>query len=226
LGSEWDDAVPGYVEIDLVAHCGSTAAGDYVNTLDVTDICTGWTETAAVLNKAQRHVFNALLDIENRLPFPLRGIDSDNGSEFINGHLYRYCRQKGIVFTRSRPYKKNDGCHVEQKNWNVVRRNIGYGRYEGKAAVGIMNDYYALLRQYSNFFLPQTKLIGKTRDGARVRKLYDIPKTPYRRLLESDCISECVRASLTEMYVSINPARLKRDMMLLTKLLEKHCVRL
>jgi hypothetical protein len=160
LGTEWDEAMPGYVEADLVAHCGDTAAGEYVNTLDVTDIYSGWTETEAVINKAQRHVFAALLNIESRQPFPYLGIDSDNGSEFINNHLYRYCKENGVCFTRSRPFQKNDNCHVEQKNWNVVRRNIGYARYEGKEAVDVMNKYYACLRLHTNFFLPQTKLIG------------------------------------------------------------------
>jgi hypothetical protein len=173
LGTEWDDAMPGFVEIDLVAHCGETTAGDYVNTLSVTDISSGWTETRAVRNKAQRHVFEALKDIETRQPFPYRGIDSDNGSEFINAHLYNWCKQRGICFTRSRPNRKNDNCHVEQKNWHVVRRNIGYNRYEGDRAAQAMNEYYALLRLYSNFFLPQTKLIDKIRVGSRVRKCYD-----------------------------------------------------
>jgi hypothetical protein len=135
LGTQWDDAVPGYVEVDLVAHCGTTASGEYINTLNVTDICSGWTETVAVLNKAQKHVFEALMTVKGRQPLPLLGIDSDNGSEFINAHLLRYCRQEGICFTRSRPNKKNDGCHVEQKNWSVVRRNIGYGRFEGPDAL-------------------------------------------------------------------------------------------
>ena len=221
LGNEWDDAIPGYVEIDLVAHCGDTTAGDYVNTLDVTDICTGWTETQAVLNKAQKHVFNALMAIQARLPFPFRGIDSDNGSEFINHQLLRYCKENDICFTRSRPGRKNDNCHVEQKNWHVVRQNIGYGRYEGPRAVAAMNEYYSRLRLYSNFFLPQTKLISKTRDGARIKKRYDEPKTPYRRVLESEHIGDDIKISLTEIYESLNPARLKRDMMLLLKHLER-----
>jgi len=212
MGSEWDDAVPGFVEIDLVAHCGTTTAGDYVNTLDVTDICTGWTETQAVLNKAQRHVFTALLDIGNRQPFPYKGIDSDNGSEFINAHLVNWCKKESIIFTRSRPYKKNDNCHVEQKNWHIIRRNIGYQRYEGQAAADAMNDYYALLRLYSNFFLPQTKLIAKIRVGARIRKRYDTPKTPYRRAMESGYITPEAKFALQETYVSLNPAALQRDM--------------
>lgn len=118
LGQEWDDAVPGFVEIDLVAHCGCTTAGEYINTLNVTDICTGWTEPVAVLNKAQRHVFAGLMSVEQRQPFNFLGIDSDNGTEFINHELYRYCKGKSIVFTRSRAYTKNDNCHIEQKNWS------------------------------------------------------------------------------------------------------------
>lgn len=219
LGTEWDDTSPGFVEIDLVAHCGWTTAGEYVNTLDVTDISTGWTETRAVINKAQRHVFDALLFIRECLPFPLLGIDSDSGSEFINAHLFAYCKREDICFTRSRPYMKNDGCHVEQKNWHVVRRNIGYGRYEGSEAVRIMNEYYALLRLYTNFFQPHTKLILKSKDGARVTKRYETPLSPYRRLLADENISGDVKAELTEMFVSINPASLKRDMMSLLETL-------
>jgi hypothetical protein len=224
MGNEWDDAVPGFVEIDLVAHCGESTAGDYVNTLDVTDICTGWTETAAVLNKAQIHVSNALKDIETKQPFDFKGIDSDNGSEFINHHLYRWCKKRGIVFTRSRPYKKNDNCHVEQKNWHVIRRNIGYVRYEGQAAVDAMNEYYSLLRLYSNFFLPQTKLLGKIRVGGKVRKKYDKPKTPFRRLLESKEISAETKAELQKIFASLNPAQLQRKMAAALKRLLAHAL--
>ena len=212
MGNEWDDAVPGFVEIDLVAHCGETTAGDYVNTLTVTDICSGWTETAAVLNKAQVHVFAALKSIGLRQPFAYKGIDSDNGSEFINHHLYNWCKENKICFTRTRPYKKNDNCHVEQKNWHVVRRNIGYNRYEGQDAANVMNEYYVLLGLHTNFFLPHTKLIEKVRVGTRMKKKYDAPKTPYRRLLESDHISPETKALLQQTFYSLNPAALKQDM--------------
>jgi hypothetical protein len=213
LGTEWDDAVPGYMECDLVAHCGMTAAGEYINTLDMTDICTGWTETRAVINKAQKHVHGAITEIKQILPFPLLGIDSDNGSEFINAHLYRYCKENGIHFTRSRPYMKNDNCHVEQKNWSVVRRSIGYARYEGMETVRVMNEYYALLRLHMNFFMPSVKLISKHRNGATVHKRYDAPQTPYKRMLESPCIEQSAKVRLTEAYLSLNPAALKRDML-------------
>jgi len=218
LGTQWDDAVPGYVEIDLVAHCGTTAAGEYINTLDVTDVCSGWTETAAVINKAQKHVFEALMTIKARLPFPLLGIDSDNGSEFINHHLIRYCEREDICFTRSRPNKKNDGCYVEQKNWSVVRRNIGYGRYEGAEALDVMNEYYGLLRLYTNFFLPSAKLLSKDRDGAKIHKRYDAPQTPYNRLLSLPRIEHDMKENLREIWMGLNPAELKRGML---KLLEQ-----
>jgi hypothetical protein len=225
LGTEWNDAIPGFVEIDLVAHCGSTAAGDFLHTLDVTDVCTGWTETQSVRNKAQQYVFAALFDIEKRMPFPYRGIDSDNGSEFINDQLYRYCREKNICFTRSRPYQKNDNCYVEQKNWHVVRRNIGYNRYEGYGAVSAMNKYYEKLRLYTNFFLTQMKLIEKNRDGARIQKRYETPQTPYRRILQSDAISNEAKDKLRAQYATLNPAQIKRDMINLSDRLSKLSIR-
>jgi hypothetical protein len=221
LGTEWDDAIPGYVECDLVAHCGDTTAGEYVNTLDVTDIATTWTETEVVINKAQIHVFKALMTIEERQPFPYLGIDSDNGSEFINNHLHRYCAQNKICFTRSRPYMKNDNCHVEQKNWNIVRRNIGYGRYEGEEAVRVMNEYYSLLRLYTNHFLPSTKLISKERVEGKYHKRYEKPLTPYRRVLASQHIPDEEKEKLKKIHASLNPAELLRGMMELSKELEK-----
>lgn len=212
LGTEWSDAIPGFVEIDLVAHCGNSASGEFVSTLDVTDICTGWTETRAVINKAQKHVFDALIKIENNLPFNYRGIDSDNGSEFINHELYRYCKDNNICFTRGRPNKSNDNCYVEQKNWSVIRRNIGYSRFEGQAAVDALNSYYDNLRLYTNFFLPQTKLISKERIGAKIKKKYETPKTPYQRILEDGNIGDETKKELREQYLSLNPIKIKTDM--------------
>jgi len=221
LGTEWDDAIPGYVEIDLVAHCGNAAIGEYANTLDVTDICTGWTETKATINKAQKHVFNALIDIENNMPFDYLGIDSDNGSEFINAHLYKYCNENNILFTRGRPNKKNDNCFVEQKNWAVVRKNVGYARYEGKQAVSILNEYYDLLRLYTNYFLPQTKLISKERKEGKIIKKYDIPKTPYQRVLDFEHIPNETKEKLKEHYLTLKPVSIKQKMIkTLEKLLE------
>jgi hypothetical protein len=168
------------------------------------------------------HVFTGLKDIQSRQPFPYRGIDSDNGSEFINDQLYRWCKKNNIVFTRSRPYKKNDNCHVEQKNWHVVRRNIGYHRYEGQEAADAMNEYYTLLRLYTNFFLPQTKLISKIRVGARIRKHYDKPKTPFRRLLDDETVTPEAKTVLRETFTSLNPAALKRDMVKALQQLEAY----
>jgi hypothetical protein len=224
LGQEWDDAIPGFEEVDLVAHCGSTTAGEYINTLNVTDICTGWTEPVAVLNKAQRHVFAGLMVVEKRQPFPFMGIDSDNGSEFINNELYRYCKEKDIRFTRSRTYTKNDNCHVEQKNWSLVRRHIGYGRYEGEEALKLLNEYYALLRLHVNFFLPSTKLIEKRRNGAHVWKRYEKPLTPYRRVLAEARIPDAMKEELTEIFLGINPSELTRGMIRIKDELEKLCI--
>jgi hypothetical protein len=213
LGAQWDEDRPGYMEMDLVAHCGETTAGDYLNTLDMTDIYSGWTETVAVFNKAQRHVFAAVKAVRQRLPFALLGLDSDNGSEFINAHMYRYCQSENLVFTRSRPYHKNDNCHVEQKNYSVVRKQIGYGRFEGHEAVKALNTFYEHLRLYGNFFLPSTKLVAKERCGAAVYKQYDTPATPYQRLLQSPDVSDGQKALLRAQFMNLNPARLKRAMM-------------
>jgi len=208
--AEWDEARPGFIECDLVAHEGGNAKGDYCQTLDLTDIATGWTEMRAVKNKAQRWVFEALVDIEQVLPFPLAGIDSDNGAEFINDHLIRYCSQHKITFTRSRPYRKNDGCFVEQKNWSVVRQNVGYLRYDSDVELNMLNELYGYLRLYVNFFQPQMKLAEKTRTGARVYKRYDHARTPYQRLLDFN-IPTKARKALRAQYLELNPVQLKRD---------------
>ncbi len=209
--SEWDEGRPGFVEIDLVGHDGGDAKGEFIQTLDVTDVCTGWTETQAVRNKAQVWVFEALQDIKIRLPFKMLGIDSDNGSEFINGHLVRFCEEKQITFTRSRPYRKNDNCFVEQKNYSVVRRAVGYMRYDTEEELTILNQLYGHLRLYTNFFQPVMKLIEKTRIGSKVKKKYDKPQTPYKRVLESTHIPEENKKQLRRLYAKLNPAELKRQ---------------
>jgi len=171
--SEWDDTVPGYVEIDLVAHCGGNLSGEFAYTLDVTDVATGWTVTKAVKNKARVWVFRALEKICEKLPFEVLGIDSDNGSEFINHHLSNYCQENEITFTRSRPYRNNDNCYVEQKNWSVVRKVVGYYRHDTDQERIIINKIYKVLRPYTNYFQPSMKLVEKTREGAKVTKTYD-----------------------------------------------------
>jgi hypothetical protein len=209
--TEWDNARPGFLEIDLVGHDGGVAGGDFCQTLDATDVASGWTETQAVLNKAQVWVFEALKDIRSRLPCALLGIDSDNGSEFINHPLLDYCQQEHLTFTRARAYRKNDGCFIEQKNYSVVRRSVGYARYEGAGDLMCLNELYRHLRLYTNFFQPVMKLIQKERHGATVKKTYDAPKTPYRRLLTLPGLSKTQRLRLDAQYAQLNPAQLKRD---------------
>jgi Integrase core domain len=180
----WEVRQPGYTEIDLVSHSGDRADGEFIHTLTLTDIHTGWTESRAVMGKSQAHVVEALELIRRRLPFPLRGIDSDNGSEFINYHLHGYCQLLGIEFTRGRPYKKDDNAHVEQKNWTHVRRLVGYLRYDSPQALAALNDLYDNeLRHLQNLFLPSVKLMEKMRVGSRLRRRYDSPQTPLDRLL-------------------------------------------
>ena len=213
--AEWDDATqPGFLEIDLVSHDGGAARGDFAWTLDMVDILTGWTETAALPNKARKWVVDALDTHRRHFPFPIRGIDSDNGSEFINYHLVAWCDTHHITFTRSRAYHKNDGCYVEQKNWTVVRRFVGYLRYEGSEQVAWLNVLYATLRLYTNFFQPLQKTVTKVRHGARVTRRYDRAQTPYQRVLalSDDLVSPAQKAALRTQYEALNPAELRRTL--------------
>ena len=179
----WDVTVPGFTEIDLVAHCGDSGDGEFAHSLNLTDIHTTWVETRAVLGRGQHAVQQALEALRQALPFRLQGIDSDNGSEFINAHLYGYCQRHGIQFTRGRPYQKDDNAHIEQKNWTHVRKLLGYVRYDSPAAVAAMNALYGqALRLFQNLFLPSVKLLRKTRVGARIRRVYDRPQTPFDRV--------------------------------------------
>ena len=205
----WEDERPGFEEIDLVAHCGETTAGQYLNTLTVTDLATGWTECLAILQKSQYLVAEAIRELRLRLPFALLGIDSDNGSEFINDLLYNYCQDEQITFTRSRPYRKNDQAHVEQKNWSVVRHVVGYDRLETEAECLILKAIYADLRLYVNFFQPVLKLVGKDRVGEKLIKRYDTAATPYQRVLDSPWVSETVKIYLRQQYIQLNPVTLR-----------------
>jgi len=177
------DAPPGYTEVDLVSHSGPSARGEFAYSLNLTDLASGWCETRAVLGRSQKAVLDALQAIQTTLPFPLRGLHSDNGSEFLNDHLVRYCRDQGIQFTRSRPYKKDDNGRIEQKNWTHVRRIWGWDRYDTPQQVRAMNDLYtAELRRMMNLFQPSVKLRQKTRRGSRLTRHYDSPQTPLDRL--------------------------------------------
>jgi hypothetical protein len=207
--ADWDDARPGFVEIDLVAHCDDSLGGEFLYSLNVTDVATQWTECEALLNRSQSAVTPALERIRTRLPFARLGIDSDNGSEFINATMLRYCEDHCFTFTRSRPYKKNDQAHVEQKNWTIVRRYVGYDRFEGRTAYQALNALYGVVRLYTNCFLPVLKLVEKARVDGKVRKKYDSATTPYQRVLDSGSLTDEARSELEEMYLTLNPAALK-----------------
>ena len=214
--AQWDDAVAGFVEIDLVAHEGGNAVGEHAYTLTVTDIATGWTENRSVRNKAQKWVVAALEDIEKVLPFPLLGVDSDNGSEFINYHLLDWCKRRKITFTRSRPGNSNDGAHVEQKNWAVVRTVVGYHRYDTTAELVLLNKIWVLQSAMTNYFLPQQKLISKVRDGAKITKKYDTPTTPHRRAERHPVVSTQDKTIMNDTLADLNPAAIQRQIQALT----------
>jgi hypothetical protein len=209
--ADWQENRPGFLEVDLVSHCGESTNGFYLTTLTSVDVASGWSECVGVWGKGQERVGGAVRQIRQRLPFPLLGLDSDNGSEFINQHLYDYCHREGITFTRSRSYKKNDSCHVEQKNWSVVRRLVGYDRYSSKAALEVLNRVYDLLRLYVNFFQPVMKLLSKTRRGAKVSKVYDKAQTPYQRLVEAGLLTEAKQRELATTYYSLSPVTLLKQ---------------
>jgi hypothetical protein len=206
--SDWNENRPGFLEADLVAHCGESTEGFYLTTLSTVDVATGWCEPVAVWGRTQDRVGGAVYDVRKRLPMSMLGLDSDNSSEFINKGLYDYCRRNHITFTRSRSYKKNDSCHVEQKNWTVVRRVIGYDRFSSRAAFEVLESVYTLLRLYVNFFQPVSKLVKKSRQGAKVHKVYDTAQTPYQRLLRSGVLTEAKEGELANLYDGLNPVTL------------------
>jgi hypothetical protein len=209
--ADWDDARPGFMEIDLVAHCGESVAGQFLNTLTCTDVSTGWTECLALLFRSQEQVHQALQFMRQCLPFSLLGIDSDNGTEFINELIYRYCLQEKITFTRSRAYKKNDQAYVEQKNWSIVRRTVGYDRWETEEEQQLLQSIYDTLRLYTNFFQPVLKLSGKERIDGRTIRRYDTAKTPYQRVILSEEVPIEVKSRLIQQYLRLNPVLLRQD---------------
>jgi hypothetical protein len=209
--AEWNDVKPGFMEVDLVAHGGDSPAGEFVHSLDMVDVATRWSECVAIPNRSQAAVKAAIITARGRLPFPLRGLDSDSGAEFINANLLRYCEQEQITFTRSRPYKKNDQAYIEQKNWSNVRQLVGYDRYEDQTACEALNRLYETWHLYSNFFQPVMVLVSKERAGAKVKKRYDQPKTPYQRALDSPEVTEEDKERLRQLYPTLNPAALLRQ---------------
>jgi len=206
--ADWKEPVPGFLEVDLVAHCGESAAGSFANTLVLTDIASGWTECVALIVRESSLVVDALERLRGTMPFPLRGIDTDNGSEFVNEVLLTYCTEHKIEFTRSRPYRKNDQAWVEQKNGAIVRRMVGYGRLEGIAAGHALARLYSASRLFVNFFQPSFKLAEKKRTGARVSKRYHAPETPAARLLSNAAIEPTMRERLKAVLATLDPLRL------------------
>jgi hypothetical protein len=214
--TRWSERRPGFGEVDLVAHCGVTVKGDFAYTLDFIDLDTNWNECVAFLGKGEHNAQKALVVIKERLPFLLLGIDSDNGEEFINWHLYRWCKEKEITFTRCREYKKNDQAHIEEKNWSVVRRYTGYKRFETPEQVDLLNKLYDVLRLYFNFFQATMKLEKKERIHEKVKRIYPKAKTPYQRVVEHPDIPEKNKEALRKMYQTLNPAKLLRDIQEIT----------
>lgn len=214
--TRWDARKPGFGEIDLVAHCGPSAKGEFAYTLDFIDLDTNWDECFAFLGRGENNAMKAVQIIRGRLPFLLLGIDSDNGEEFINWHLYRWCQKEKITFTRCREYHKNDQAHVEEKNWSVVRRYTGYKRYDTKEQVILLNKLYAVLRLYFNFFQATLKLERKERVHGKVKRIYPKAKTPYQRVLEHADIPTHYKEALRKQYQTLNPAKLLREIQEIT----------
>ena len=208
----WEETDPGFSEIDLVAHCGDNGAGPFISTLNTTDIATAWFEAEAVMGKAQERILTGVQLIRGRMPFDMLGIDSDNGSEFINHQLYGYCLKEDIVFTRSRPYKKDDNAHIEQKNFTTVRQVLGYQRFDTEEVLNLMNELYrGPLRLYINFFQPSVKCIEKKRIGSKIKKIYDIAQTPYERVLAHPKTSTETKETLTRLFETLDPFKLRKE---------------
>jgi len=220
----WDETKPGYLETDTVAHCGEANIGRYIHSYDFVDIATSWSEQVAVMGMGQRATVEALNDVRKRFAFAVKGIDSDNGAEFINGHLYRYCQSENISFTRSRPYRKNDNAHIEQKNNTAIRKMVGYSRYDTEQQLAILNELYSgPLRLYLNYCQPTRKRKSKlvnTKTG-KIKKTYFEAKTPYQRLLESEYVDEDTKQLLQSQYNKLNPVKLLADIHSLLERLDK-----
>lgn len=221
--SEWKDAKPGFLQVDCVGHDGGNARGQFNQTLNATDVATTWTETRAVKNKAQTWVVGALEEILDDFPFPILGIHSDSGGEFINVPLVKLCDDRDLAFTRSRPGRKNDNAYVEQKNWSIVRRAVGYGRHEDDE--DLLNELYRVLRLYTNFFMPTMKCVARTRRGSRTTRHYDRPQTPYQRVVASPWVAAAKKARLHTIYATLNPVALKKEITRLQGILIRRAAR-
>jgi transposase InsO family protein len=219
--SEWSEERPGFVEIDLVGHEGGNAFGEFCFTLTVTDVATGWTVNRSVRNKAAIHVAEAMEHVRRVFPFPIEGIDSDNGSEFVNAHFFDYCAARKITFTRSRPGNKNDGAYVEQKNWTHVRELVGYLRFDSDAELAVLNRIWELDRVFTNLLLTQQKLLSRERQGAKVIKRHDEAMTPYARLIAAKVLGPTQRAALTRNRNALHPGEAQREIGRLCAQLER-----
>lgn len=209
-----DITKPGFLEVDTVAHCGNSLAGEFISSLTFVDIFSQWTENRAIINKGAAEVLGRVKEVEQELPFPLLGFDVDNGSEFLCWHLWRYFldRLNPVDLRRSRPYRKNDQAYVEQKNWTHVRQLLGYERLEGAELVSAINELYRIWGLLHNFFCPTFKLKKKRRDGAKTKRKYEIPETPYQRLLRSPDLSAEHKAALRARFQELDPIKLKKDL--------------
>ncbi len=203
--AQWDNVKPGFFETDTVAFCGQTLQGHHVWGLNFTDVATGWEGLDAVMGKGQHGIHQATQEFQDRLPFSLLGLDSDNGGEFINDIMFRYCKKQKITFTRIRPGRKNDNCYVEQKNYTTLRRFLGYARYDTPAELELIKQILRLAETYINFFQPSQKLLKKTRDGAKVTRVHDKAQTPYQRLLKSGMLTKSQKQHLYQTYEGLNP---------------------
>ena len=219
--ADWSEDQPGFVEIDLVGHEGGNSSGEFCFTLTMTDIATGWTVNRSVKNKAAIWVVEAIDHAATQFPFPILGIDSDNGAEFINAHLFDYCQARKITFTRSRSGNKNDGAHVEQKNWTHVRQLVGYLRFDTAAELDVLNELWALDGLFTNYLLSQQKLIEKHRHGAKVTKRHDRAQTPFERANAHEGVSELARASMAQTFADIHLCALSDQIETLTARLEQ-----
>lgn len=215
--AEWDDARPGFVEIELVSHEGGNSSGEFCFTLDITDIATGWTETRSMKNKAQKSVLAAIKEATERFPFPILGVASDNEFEFINWALYRWCEQENLTLTRSQSGNKKDRTHVEPKNWHIIRQTVGYHRYDTSGELELLNKIWTLQRLLTNHFAPQQKLVSNERNGAKTTKKYDKPTTPYQRALADEgTVEKMAKTKLIRENKPLNPAAIQRQIQAIT----------
>jgi hypothetical protein len=212
--NQWDESRPGFIEADTVAHCGTSLSGNFIYSLNIVDIATGWTEAGAAWGKGHLGIANAIQDIEKSLPFTVKGFDSDNGNEFINNYLLAYFTHKKVQFTRSRPYYKNDNAHIEEKNWSHIRQYLGYLRFDNPDMMPLLNDLFANeWHLFFNFFIPSVKLIAKERIGSSVLKKHDSPLTPFQRLLLSPYFPDYKKRLLKKLFYSLDPFVLQQQLL-------------